>query len=203
MPNSVEQTRISVANPPKLPLPSGQAETSRSQIKALAQTQTSFELFQPSMGGRKIVGMLYYQDWNSRSDEKICGRMKFRRDQSSRKLFWSGVPVSSRTLSAGICLSSRNNRQSKFFSLWPCIIIRYNTTKRIIQLGIKSQIAHLGALKQMFPIMPTALYWSTNAAIPLVIKSLKLQHVLSNFFTLQKWNLNQRSDQKKTWQKHC
>jgi hypothetical protein len=155
------------------------------------------------MGGRKIVGMLYYQDWNSRSDEKICGRMKFRRDQSSRKLFWSGVPVSSRTLSAGICLSSRNNRQSKFFSLWPCIIIRYNTTKRIIQLGIKSQIAHLGALKQMFPIMPTALYWSTNAAIPLVIKSLKLQHVLSNFFTLQKWNLNQRSDQKKTWQKHC
>jgi hypothetical protein len=87
VPNSVEQTRIFIANPPKLPLPSGQAETIQITNKALAQTQTSFELFQSSMGGRKIAGMLYYQDWNSRSDEKICGRMKFRRDQSSRKLF--------------------------------------------------------------------------------------------------------------------
>lgn len=42
MPNAVEQTRISVANPPKLPLPSGQAETIQITNKALAQTQTSF-----------------------------------------------------------------------------------------------------------------------------------------------------------------
>jgi hypothetical protein len=61
-----------------------------------------------------------YQDWNSASEVKIFGRMKFNRDHNSGRLFWRGVPVNSRRFSADNCLSSLNNLQSVFLSLWPC-----------------------------------------------------------------------------------
>ena len=67
-----------------------------------------------------IAYIKHYQDWNSLRDVKICGKMKFSRDQSSGKLFWSGVPVNRSVLSAGSCFSSRRSLQSKFFNLWPC-----------------------------------------------------------------------------------
>lgn len=58
------------------------------------------------------------------------GRRKFRRDQSSAKLFCSGVPVSSSLLSVGIIFSSRTSRQLRFLILWPSSTIRYFHWKR-------------------------------------------------------------------------
>lgn len=56
---------------------------------------------------------------------KTSGRRKLRRDQSSAKLFCSGVPVSSSLLSVGSTFSSRTSRQLRFLILWPSSTIRY------------------------------------------------------------------------------
>ena len=61
---------------------------------------------------------------------KTSGRRKLRRDQSSAKLFCSGVPVSSSLLSVGNIFSSRTSRQLRFLILWPSSTIRYFHWKR-------------------------------------------------------------------------
>lgn len=61
---------------------------------------------------------------------KTSGRRKLRRDQSSAKLFCSGVPVSSSLLSVGSIFNSRTNRQLRFLILWPSSTIRYFHWKR-------------------------------------------------------------------------
>lgn len=56
---------------------------------------------------------------------KTSGRRKLRRDQSSAKLFCSGVPVNNSLLSVGSNFSSRTSRQFRFLILWPSSTIRY------------------------------------------------------------------------------
>lgn len=48
---------------------------------------------------------------------KTSGRRKLRRDQSSARLFWRGVPVSSSLLSVGSRFSSLTSRQLRFLIL--------------------------------------------------------------------------------------
>eukprot|EP00961_Rhodomonas_salina_P060706 814945-Rhodomonas_salina.1 len=59
------------------------------------------------------------------ADSGRTGRMKLRSDQSSLRLFWRGVPLSSKRLETLNVFSSRNSLQSLFFSRCPSSTARY------------------------------------------------------------------------------
>mmetsp|Transcript_34041 Transcript_34041/g.80652 ORF Transcript_34041/g.80652 Transcript_34041/m.80652 type:complete len:231 (-) Transcript_34041:854-1546(-) len=65
------------------------------------------------------------QSLNVARSWKISGRMKLRSDHSSERLFCSGVPESSRRLSAVSVFSSRSSRQSLFLRRWPSSTTMY------------------------------------------------------------------------------
>lgn len=71
---------------------------------------------------------------------KTSGRRKLSRDQSSAKLFCSGVPVSSSLLSVGSIFSSRTSRQLRFLILWPSSTIRYFHWKRYCRTQTQAKL---------------------------------------------------------------
>lgn len=71
---------------------------------------------------------------------KTSGRRKLSRDQSSAKLFCSGVPVRSSLLSVGSIFSSRTSRQLRFLILWPSSTIRYFHWKRYCRTQTQAKL---------------------------------------------------------------
>lgn len=71
----------------------------------------------PSKGKKKKKDT--HHDSNSSLDEKISGKIKFNNDQSSAKLFCSGVPVRSSLFSTVMCFNSFSSLHFEFFNLCP------------------------------------------------------------------------------------
>mmetsp|Transcript_56160 Transcript_56160/g.93277 ORF Transcript_56160/g.93277 Transcript_56160/m.93277 type:complete len:232 (+) Transcript_56160:2688-3383(+) len=64
-------------------------------------------------------------DLKESKSSKISGRIKFRRDHNSLRLFCRGVPVINRRLVVSNRFSSRMSLHSKFFSRWASSTIKY------------------------------------------------------------------------------